>query len=147
MSGLIKEFKDFAMRGNVMDMAVGVIIGGAFGKIVASLVSDILMPPIGYMLGGVDFSNLFINLGGAPAATLAEAQANNIPVIAYGSFINNIINFIIQAWAIFIVIKSINRMTPQKPEAPAKEPRLCPHCFGEVDERATRCPHCTSELK
>ncbi|WP_279011106.1 large conductance mechanosensitive channel protein MscL [Synergistes jonesii] len=146
MSGLIKEFKDFAMRGNVMDMAVGVIIGGAFGKIVASLVSDILMPPIGYMLGGVDFSNLFINLGGAPAATLAEAQANNIPVIAYGSFINNIINFIIQAWAIFIVIKAINRMTPQKPEAPAKEPRLCPHCFGEVDERATRCPHCTSEL-
>ena len=146
MSGLIKEFKDFAMRGNLMDMAVGVIIGGAFGKIVASLVSDILMPPIGYMLGGVDFSNLFINLGGAPAATLAEAQANNIPVIAYGSFINNIINFIIQAWAIFIVIKAINRMTPQKPEAPAKEPRLCPHCFGEVDERATRCPHCTSEL-
>ncbi|KEJ93246.1 large conductance mechanosensitive channel protein MscL [Synergistes jonesii] len=146
MSGLIKEFKDFAMRGNVMDMAVGVIIGGAFGKIVASLVSDILMPPIGYMLGGVDFSNLFINLGGAPAATLAEAQANNIPVIAYGSFINNIINFIIQAWAIFIVIKAINRMTPQKPEAPAKEPRLCQHCFGEVDERATRCPHCTSEL-
>ena len=146
MSGLIKEFKDFAMRGNVMDMAVGVIIGGAFGKIVASLVSDILMPPIGYMLGGVDFSNLFINLGGAPAATLAEAQANNIPVIAYGSFINNIINFIIQAWEIFIVIKAINRMTPQKPEAPAKEPRLCPHCFGEVDERATRCPHCTSEL-
>lgn len=146
MSGLIKEFKDFAMRGNVMDMAVGVIIGGAFGKIVASLVSDILMPPIGYMLGGVDFSNLFINLGGAPAATLAEAQANNIPVIAYGSFINNIINFIIQAWAIFIVIKAINRMTPQKPEAPAKEPCLCPHCFGEVDERATRCPHCTSEL-
>ena len=146
MSGLIKEFRDFAMRGNVMDMAVGVIIGGAFGKIVASLVSDILMPPIGYMLGGVDFSNLFINLGGAPAATLAEAQANNIPVIAYGSFINNIINFIIQAWAIFIVIKAINRMTPQKPEAPAKEPRLCPRCFGEVDERATRCPHCTSEL-
>ncbi|MDY2985680.1 MAG: large conductance mechanosensitive channel protein MscL [Synergistes jonesii] len=146
MSGLIKEFKDFAMRGNVMDMAVGVIIGGAFGKIVASLVSDILMPPIGYMLGGVDFSNLFINLGGAPAATLAEAQANNIPVIAYGSFINNIINFIIQAWAIFIVIKAINRMTPKKPEEPAKEPRLCPHCFSEVDERATRCPHCTSEL-
>ena len=143
---ILKEFKDFAMRGNVMDMAVGVIIGGAFGKIVGSLVTDVLMPPIGYMLGGVDFSNLFINLGGTPAATLAEAQANNIPVIAYGSFINNIINFLIQAWAIFLIIKAINRMTPKKPEEPSKEPRLCPHCFGEVDDRATRCPHCTSEL-
>ncbi|MBQ9881389.1 MAG: large conductance mechanosensitive channel protein MscL [Synergistes sp.] len=143
---VLKEFKDFAMRGNVMDMAVGVIIGGAFGKIVGSLVTDILMPPIGYLLGGTDFSNLFINLGDKPVATLADAQANNIPVIAYGSFINNIINFLIQAWAIFLIIKAINRMTPKKPEAPAKEPRLCPHCFGEVDDRATRCPHCTSEL-
>lgn len=143
---VLKEFKDFAMRGNVMDMAVGVIIGGAFGKIVASLVTDILMPPIGYLLGGTDFSNLFINLGDTPVATLADAQANNIPVIAYGSFINNIINFLIQAWAIFLIIKAVNRMTPKKPEAPATEPRLCPHCFGEVDDRATRCPHCTSEL-
>ena len=106
---VLKEFKDFAMRGNVMDMAVGVIIGGAFGKIVASLVTDVLMPPIGYLLGGTDFSNLFINLGDKPVATLADAQANNIPVIAYGSFINNIINFLIQAWAIFLIIKAINR--------------------------------------
>ncbi|MDO5115760.1 MAG: large conductance mechanosensitive channel protein MscL [Synergistaceae bacterium] len=146
MSGWVKEFKDFAMRGNVMDMAVGVIIGAAFGKIVTSLVNDVLMPPIGMMLGGMDFSNLFISLGGGQAATLAEAQAQNIPVIAYGLFINSVINFIIQAWVIFMIIKFANQL--RRPEIPAPEqpPRLCPYCFSEIAEKATRCPHCTSEL-
>ena len=143
---ILKEFKDFAMRGNVMDMAVGVIIGAAFGKVVSSLVTDVLMPPIGLAMGGIDFSNLFINLTGTPVATLAEAQAKNIPVVAYGAFVNNIINFMIQAWAVFIVIKIINKLKPAAPEAPKAEPRLCPFCFMEIDEKATRCPHCTSEL-
>ena len=146
MRGWLNEFKNFAMRGNVMDMAVGVIIGAAFGKVVASLVTDLLMPPIGLILGGIDFSNLFVNLTGAPVATLAEAQAKNIPVVAYGAFFNNCINFIIQAWAVFILIKIINKLKPAAPEAPKAEPRLCPFCFMEIDAHATRCPHCTSEL-
>ena len=147
MTGWIKEFKDFAVRGNVMDMAVGVIIGAAFGKIVTSLVNDVIMPPIGLLAGGIDFSNLFINLSGTPAATLAEAKAASLPVIAYGSFINTVINFLIQAWAIFLVVKCANKLRKPAPEAPKPEPRLCPYCFSEVNEKATRCPHCTSELK
>ncbi|WP_418505387.1 large conductance mechanosensitive channel protein MscL [Cloacibacillus evryensis] len=142
MKGMLNDFKEFAMRGNVMDMAVGVIIGAAFGKIVTSLVNDVLMPPI----GGIDFSNLFISLSGTHAATLAEAQAQNIPVIAYGVFINTVINFLIQAWAIFMVIKFANKLKAEKPAEPAQPPRLCPYCFSEVNEKATRCPHCTSEL-
>ena len=141
---VMQDFKNFAMRGNVLDMAVGVIIGAAFGKVIASLVTDILMPPIGLALGGVDFSNLFINLSGTPAATLAEATEAGQPVISYGLFINTIINFLIQAWAIFWVIRFANRMS--KP-APAPVPkRKCPFCFSEIDDNATRCPHCTSQL-
>ena len=146
MKKFFAEFKEFAMRGNVMDMAVGVIIGAAFGKIVTSLVNDVLMPPIGLLVGGIDFSNLFISLSGTHAATLAEAQAQNIPVIAYGVFINTVINFLIQAWAIFMVIKFANKLKAEKPAEPAQPPRLCPYCFSEVNEKATRCPHCTSEL-
>lgn len=142
----LKDFKEFAVRGNVMDMAVGVIIGAAFGKIVTSLVNDVLMPPIGLLAGGIDFSNLFVNLSGTPAATLAEAQAQNIPVVAYGLFINTVINFLIQAWAIFMIVKFANRLRQPEAPTPEKPPRLCPHCFTEIDERATRCPHCTSEL-
>ena len=143
---MVEEFKKFIMRGNVLDMAVGIIIGAAFGKIVTSFVNDILMPPIGLILGHVDFSNLFINLSGTPAATLAEAKAAGLPVIAYGSFLNVVIDFLIVAFAIFMLIKQVNRLMPQKEEEPAKEPRLCPYCKTEIPEEATKCPHCTSEL-
>ena len=143
---MVEEFKKFIMRGNVLDMAVGIIIGAAFGKIVTSFVNDILMPPIGLILGQVDFSNLFINLSGTPAATLAEAKAAGLPVIAYGAFLNAIIDFLIVAFAIFMLIKQVNRVMPKKEEEPAKEPRLCPYCKTEIPDEATKCPHCTSEL-
>ena len=141
---VMQDFKKFAMRGNVLDMAIGVIIGAAFGKVIASLVTDILMPPIGLALGGVDFSNLFINLSGTPAATLAEAVEAGLPVISYGLFINSIINFLIQAWAIFWVIRFANKMS--KPEPTPTPKRKCPFCFSDIDDNATRCPHCTSQL-
>ncbi len=142
--GFFKEFKDFAMRGNVVDMAVGVIIGGAFGKIVTSLVNDVIMPPLGKAMGGVDFANLFINLSDKPVATLAEAQKAGLPVIAYGAFINTVINFLLIAFAVFIVIKQINRAFPKKPAEPD---RLCPYCRTAIAKDATRCPHCTSQLE
>jgi large conductance mechanosensitive channel len=141
---VMQEFKKFVMRGNVLDLAVGVIIGAAFGKVIASLVTDILMPPIGLALGGVDFSNLFINLSGTPAATLAEATEAGLPVISYGLFINTIINFLIQAWAIFWVIRFANKLS--KPAPVPADKRKCPFCFSEIDDNATRCPHCTSQL-
>ena len=147
MTGWIKEFKEFAMRGNVLDMAIGVIIGAAFGNIVSSLVSDVMMPPIGLLAGGIDFSNLFINLSGTHVATLAEAKALDLPVLAYGSFINSVINFLIQAWTIFLVVKCVNKLRKPTPAPAAPKPRLCPYCFSEINEKATRCPHCTSELK
>ena len=142
--GMLKEFKDFALRGNVVDMAVGVVIGAAFGKIVSSLVSDIIMPPLGYVLGGIDFSNLFLPLSRIPVSSLSEAKEMGIPVIAYGQFLNNVIDFLIVAFAIFIVVKQINRFFPK---APAKEPRKCPYCREAIADDATRCPHCTAELK
>ncbi len=142
--GLLKEFKDFALRGNVVDMAVGVIIGAAFGKIVSSLVSDVIMPPLGYLMGGIDFSNLFLPLSKVPVSTLAEAKEMGVPVIAYGQFLNNVIDFLIIAFAIFIIISQINRMFPK---APAKEARKCPFCKEAIADDATRCPHCTAELK
>ena len=142
---MVEEFKKFIMRGNVMDMAVGIIIGAAFGKIVTSFVNDILMPPLGLILGKVDFSNLFINLSSTQVTTLAEAKDAGIPVIAYGAFLNTLVDFLIVAFAIFLVIKQVNRLMPAKEEAPA--PRLCPYCKQEIADDATRCPHCTSELK
>lgn len=143
---LMKEFRDFAVRGNVVDLAVGVIIGGAFGKIVSSFVSDLLMPPIGMMLGNIDFANLFINLSDMPAATLAEAQTAGIPVISYGIFVNTIIDFLIQAFVIFIIVKKMNELRP----APAPEPepapqKICFFCKSIIDAEATRCPFCTSD--
>ncbi|MBO4852042.1 MAG: large conductance mechanosensitive channel protein MscL [Schwartzia sp.] len=141
---MMEEFKKFVMRGNVMDLAVGVIIGGAFGKIVASFVSDILMPPLGLLMGNVDFSNLFINLGKVPVKTLAEAKAANVPVIAYGQFLNACLDFLILAFAVFLMIQQINKLTAEK--EPEKEARKCPFCKSEIDDEATRCPHCTSEL-
>lgn len=139
-----EDFKKFAMRGNVMDMAVGVIIGGAFGKIVTSVVNDIVMPPIGMILGKVDFSNLFISLNGQEYATLEAAKKAGAPVLAYGSFLNSVLDFLILAFIIFIMIRQINKLTPE-PE-PKPEPRHCPYCKSEIADDATRCPHCTSHL-
>lgn len=143
MNDFLKEFKAFAMKGNVVDMAVGVIIGGAFGKIVSSCVNDIIMPPIGKLIGDVDFNNLFINLSDKPVVTLAEATAKKVPVIAYGRFITNIIDFLIIAFVIFCIITFLNKF--KKEELPPNE-RLCPFCKSVIDEEATRCPHCTSQL-
>ncbi|WP_298703310.1 large conductance mechanosensitive channel protein MscL [uncultured Veillonella sp.] len=146
MKEFLKGFKDFALRGNVIDLAVGVVIGAAFGKIVASLVSDIIMPPIGMVLGGIDFSDFFISLNGEHANSLAEAKAAGIPVIAYGNFLNSLIQFLIVAFAIYLVIKQVNRLFPKK-EEPVEDPRKCPFCKQEVADDATRCPHCTSVIE
>ena len=148
---MFKEFKEFAMKGNVLDMAIGIVIGGAFGTIVKSLVSDVIMPPIGLLLGGVDFSNLFLVVKeGTPAgpyAALADAQAAGAVSINYGVFANSVISFLIVAIAVFMLVKSINAMR-RKEEAPAAEPttRECPFCATEIAIKATRCPNCTSEL-
>lgn len=142
---MIKEFKDFIMRGNVIDLAIGVIIGGAFGKIVSSLVTDLLMPPIGMLLGKVDFSNLYLNLSGGSFASLADAQQAGAATLNYGLFINNAINFVIVALVIFLIMKQVNRL--QKP-APASAPttKECPFCLSAIPIKAIRCPHCTSQL-
>ena len=145
---MLREFRDFAMRGNVLDMAIGIIIGAAFGKIITSLVSDILMPPIGLVVGQVDFSNLFLNLSGKSVASLAEAKAAGVPTISYGLFINTVIDFTIVAFAIFLLVRQVNRLKRQ-PEAVAAAPttRECSYCRSQIALRATRCPHCTSDLK
>ncbi len=143
---MLKEFKDFIMRGNVVDLAVGIIIGGAFGKIVTSLVGDVLMPPLGKLMGNVDFSGLFINLSGTSYPSLAAAKAAGAATINYGLFINTIIEFIIVAAAIFILIKQVNRL--KKPvEAAVPTTKACPYCLTNVPIKATRCAACTSELK
>jgi len=144
---MLKEFKEFTLRGNVIDLAVGVIIGGAFGKIVSSLVNDIIMPPIGMLLNGVNFSNLFFSLDGKNYASLADAQAAGAPTLNYGLFINNTIDFIIVALVIFLMIRAINRMKKQ-PVPATSEPtsKDCPFCFTSIPLQATRCPHCTSQL-
>ena len=142
---MLKEFKEFAMRGSVVDLAVGLIIGGAFGKIVTSFVNDILMPPIGLLLGKVDFANLFLTLSGPVENSLEKAKAANAVTINYGLFINTIIDFIIVAFAIFLLIRQINRMK-RAPEPVAPNTKECPHCFTSIPIKATRCPNCTSEL-
>jgi large conductance mechanosensitive channel len=148
---MFKEFKEFAMRGNVVDMAVGIIIGGAFGTIVKSLVSDVIMPPIGLLLGGVDFSNLFLvakqGSPTGPYAALADAQAAGAVSINYGLFINSVVSFLIVAFAVFFLIKAINSMQ-RKQEQPAAAPttKSCSFCATEIPIKATRCPHCTSQL-
>ena len=149
---MFKEFKEFAMRGNVVDMAVGIIIGAAFGTIVKSLVADVIMPPIGLLLGNVDFSNLFIVIKqGAVAgtfATVAEAQKAGVVTINYGMFLNTIISFLIVAFAVFLLIKGLNTLK-RKEEAALEEPttKECPHCFSVIPIKATRCGFCTSELE
>ena len=145
---MLKEFKEFAMRGTVLDMAVGIIIGAAFGKIVTSFVNDVLMPPIGLVLGKVDFSNLFINLSDKPYATLAEAKAAGVATVKYGVFLNTVLDFVIVAFAIFLLIRQVNRMTRQPVEAPAAPTtKACLYCLSSIPIKAMRCPHCTSELR
>jgi large conductance mechanosensitive channel len=151
--GMIKEFKEFAVKGNVIDMAVGIVIGAAFGTIVKSLVSDIIMPPIGLLLGNVDFSNLFLVLKGGVEgvtyATPAEAQTAGAVTLNYGLFLNTIISFLIVAFAIFILIKNINRLKSLKAPEPAPAPttKACPYCFSTIPIKAVRCPNCTSNLE
>jgi len=143
-----QEFKKFVMRGNVLDLAIAVIIGGAFGKIVTSFVNDILMPPIGLLLGKVDFSNLFINLSGQQYASLAAAQEAGAATINYGLFLNNVLDFLIVALVIFLLIHQVNRMKREEPKAPAEpKTKSCPYCFTDIPIKATRCPHCTSQLE
>jgi len=148
---MLKEFKAFAMRGNVLDLAVGIIIGGAFGTIVKSLVDDVIMPPIGLALGNVDFSNLFVLLKGgakapAPYSTLSEAQAAGAVTVNYGLFVNSIITFLIIAFAVFMIVRAANRMKPPEADA-APNTKDCPYCRMAIPVGATRCPQCTSELK
>jgi large conductance mechanosensitive channel len=140
---MFKEFRDFIARGNVIDLAVGIIIGAAFGKIITSFVANVLMPPIGLLLGKVDFSGLFFDLSRQGYATLADAQAAGAPVIAYGMFINTIIDFIIVAFVIFLVIRQVNKMKPPLPATAVKE---CPYCLSSIPDKATKCASCTSEL-
>jgi len=143
---VLKEFKEFAMRGNVMDMAVGVIIGAAFGKIVASLVEDVMMPPIGRLLGHVDFSGLFINLGDKSYETLATAKAAGAATLNYGVFLNAVINFLIVAFAVFLVVQQVNRWTKKPAAAAAPTTKDCPQCAMSIPIAAKRCGHCTTQL-
>jgi len=144
---MFKEFKEFAMRGNVLDMAVGIVIGAAFGKIVSSFVEDVLMPPLGLLLGKVDFSNLFVNLSGKTYETIAAAKAAGAPTLNYGIFLNVCINFLIVAFAIFLLVRAVNRLKREE-KAPAAAPttKACPQCLMEVPAAAKKCGHCTSVL-
>jgi large conductance mechanosensitive channel len=144
---MLKEFKEFIARGNVVDLAVAVVIGAAFGKIVTSFVEDVLMPPIGLALGKVDFSNLFLNLSGKDFPSVAAAKAAGAATLNYGMFFNNIINFLIVAFAVFILVKQINRMQAPAPAAAAAPTKDCPYCLAAIPIKATKCGHCTSDLK
>lgn len=143
---MLKEFKEFAMKGNVLDMAIGIIIGAAFGKIITSLVSDVIMPPIGLILGRVDFSSLFLNLSGTHYDSLAAAKAAGVATINYGLFLNTVIDFLIVAFVIFLVIRQVNHWKKPVPAA-APVTKECPYCFTAIPIKATRCPNCTSELR
>jgi len=143
---VFKEFKEFAMRGNVVDLAVGVIIGAAFGKIVSSLVEDVIMPPVGRLLGHVDFSGLFINLSGKSYETLAAAKAAGAPTLNYGIFLNSVINFLIVAFAVFLVVHQVNRWTRKPEAAAATTTKDCPQCAMAIPLAAKRCGHCPTQL-
>lgn len=144
---MFKEFKEFAMRGNVLDMAVGIIMGAAFGKIVSSFVKDVAMPPLGHLLGGVDFSQLYLNVGTETYATLAAAEEAGAPLVKYGVFLNSVLDFLIVAFVIFVVIKGMNRLKRES-EAPPEEPthKTCPRCLSSIPIKATRCAFCTSDV-
>jgi large conductance mechanosensitive channel len=143
---MFKEFKEFAMRGNVLDMAVGIVLGVAFGRIITSLVNDIIMPPIGLITGHVNFNDLFFSLNGQHYASLAAAKAASAPTINYGAFVNTIIDFLIVAFAMFLIVRQMNRMFPPAPAEPAAAPKECPYCASMIPAKATRCPSCTSQL-
>jgi large conductance mechanosensitive channel len=143
---VLKEFKEFAMKGNVLDMAIGIIIGAAFGKIITSLVGDVIMPPIGLILGRVDFSSLFLSLSGTHYDSLAAAKAAVAATINYGLFLNNVVDFLIVAFVIFLVVRQVNRWKKPVPAA-APATKECPYCFSAIPMKATRCPNCTSELR
>ncbi len=145
---MLKEFKEFAMRGNVLDMAVGIIIGAAFGRIVTSIVNDMIMPPIGLILGHVDFSSLFINLSRTHYDSLADAKKAGAAVISYGSFINTVIDFLIVAFVVFLLVRWVNRLMKVAPPPPPAATKECPYCVsGGIALKATRCPHCTAQLQ
>ena len=147
-SSLLKEFKAFAMRGNVIDLAIGVIIGAAFGKVVSSLVSDVIMPPIGMILGKLDFKDLFLNISEKNVASLADARTQGAAVVAYGAFLTTVIDFLIVAFVIFLLVRQINRLLAPKEPAPATATtKPCPYCKSVIALEAIRCPHCTSDLK
>lgn len=143
---MLKEFKTFAMRGNVLDMAIGIVIGAAFGQIVTSLVKDVVMPPIGLLVGNVNFGSLFINISGKSYPTLAAAKAAGAATINYGAFINTVVNFLIIAFVIFLIVRQINRWNKPKP-APAPTTKECTFCFSAIPIKAVRCPNCTSDLR
>ena len=143
---MLKEFREFAARGNVIDLAVGLILGVAFGKIVTSLVNDLVMPPIGMAIGGINFRDMFAALDGVTYPSLAAAQAAGAPTINYGLFINTILEFLVVAFVVFLLVRQINRMKSPPPIAPAEEVRPCPFCISNIPVRASRCPFCTSEL-
>jgi large conductance mechanosensitive channel len=143
---VLKEFKEFAMRGNVMDMAVGVIIGAAFGKIVSSLVEDVMMPPLGQLLGKVDFSGFFFSLNGRSYASLSDAKLDHAATLNYGIFLNNVINFLIVAFAVFLVVQQVNRWSKKPAPAAAPTTKECPQCAMTIPIAAKRCGHCTAQL-
>src|SRR5450631_3613785 len=143
---MFKEFKEFALKGNVIDLAIGIIIGAAFGKVVQSLVTDIIMPPIGKIVGNVDFASLFINLSGTSYTTLAEAKKAGAATLNYGLFLNAVVDFILMAFVVFLMVKQINRLKRDEPVAPAPETKECPFCLSNVALQASRCPQCTSTL-
>ncbi|MFL6263632.1 MAG: large conductance mechanosensitive channel protein MscL [Thermoanaerobaculia bacterium] len=145
---MLKEFKEFAVRGNVLDLAIGVILGAAFGKIVTSLVDDIIMPPIGLLLGKVDFTNLFVDLSGKHYPSVAAAKAAGAPTVNYGIFLNTVLSFLIVTFVVFLIVRKVNKLRRGE-EKPAAEPvvKECPYCLSSIPIKATRCPHCTSELR
>jgi large conductance mechanosensitive channel len=143
---MLKEFKEFAMRGNVLDMAVGIIIGAAFGKIVTSFVEDVMMPPLGRLVGPVDFSNRFVSLSTAHYDTVAAAKAAGVPTLNYGTFLNNVIYFLIVAFAVFLLVRMVNRWTTKPPAPAAPTTKDCPQCAMSIPIQAKRCGHCTTQL-
>jgi len=143
---MLKDFKEFAMKDNVVDLAVGVVIGGAFGKIVTSLVDDIIMPLVGLLIGGIDFSNLFISLSSTNYATLAEAEAAGAATLNYGLFLGSVVDFLIIAFSIFIAIRQISKLRKKDEVEEDPSTKSCPYCISEVDIEASRCPNCTSQL-
>lgn len=143
---MLKEFKEFAMRGNVMDMAIGIVLGGAFGKIVSSFVNDVLMPVIGKLLGGVDFTSLFLNLTGTEYDTIQAAEEANAAIMKYGNFFQTVVDFVIIAFAIFMVVKAMNRLQTKEEVEEAPTTKKCPRCVSAIPIDATRCPNCTSDV-